>query len=1266
MTSIKIMTVNCQGLGDAHKRTDLFSYLKSKCYNIYCLQDTHFTEKMEPYIQAQWGYKCIFNSYRGNARGVAIMINNNFECEIHKYKCDNNGNLILADMTIEGEKITIVNIYGPNEDNAEFYLDVFKQLEEFQNEKYLICGDFNLVLNQNLDTNYYLHVNNPKSQSCILDNLETYDLVDPFRELYPKLKRYTWRKKNPIKQARLDFHLISKNLMQFVEKVTVENSYRSDHSGVVLNLKFKNIEKGPGLWKFNNSLLKDSKYIDCIKEVIKNTKLQYAVPIYNINQINIIDPENLQLTVNDQLFLETLLMEIRGKTISYSSFKKKEQNKLEQCLNEDIKTLEENEDKNNIDILEDKKNELLNLRKEKLKGHFIRAKAKWIEEGEKPTNYFCNMESRNYYSKLIAKIEKENGENITDQKEILRETKNFYQTLYSKPRKINEDCIIEKLKYLNFNILSDDEAKLIEGEITYSEAKYFLKNMKNDKSPGSDGFTTEFFKFFWIDIGYFIVRSINYSYNIKEMSNTQKLGIITCIPKPDKQKEYLKNWRPISLLNCVYKIASGCIANRIKKTLDTLISKDQTGFIKGRFIGENIRLIYDIMQYTDINNMPGLLLLVDFEKAFDSVSWEFIQKVLSIFNFKDSIKCWIQTLYNNAESAVTQNGFISERFKLERGCRQGDPLSPYIFILCAEILAILIKSNPEIKGIEIEGEEYLISQYADDTSFMLDGSPSSLDNTLRVLDYYAGVSGLKINYTKTKVIWIGSKKFSSEVFHRDKWKLEWGVTNFKLLGINFSVNLDQITDQNYDLKIREIKSTIKNWSHRKLTMLGRNTVLKTLIIPKITHLIISLPNPNEKLVKDLEKLFFNFIWENKPEKIKRDILIQDYGYGGIKMISLPKFFTALKCTWIRRIIKNSESKWAKLSKVITNINLDEIYNCGDYFIDIKQRKIINNFWNDVLQSWKILQKKEIPKNFEDMASVNIFYNSNIRKDFKPIIYTKYIEKNITMIHDLMDVHGNLLKYENFIARYDVDSNFLEYNSLISSVKSYQKKVLGLDVCPFQNLNRPKMSYNLKSILKDEKGCKEIYGVLKRTDIHPKAQTKYANLNYNISELEWRNYYILPFKITKNTTSQWFQYRILHRILATNSFLYKINYVDSDKCTFCNNEVETLEHLFYDCYKVYELWESIQRWIFNTKNEQIELSKKVILLGYTDKQNKVLNWLILNIKQYIYRTKIQKHQLNIFALQNIIKKNLEIERYILFKNCRYDEFYTLWFPWFKLC
>lgn len=144
--------------------------------------------------------------------------------------------------------------------------------------------------------------------------------------------------------------------------------------------------------------------------------------------------------------------------------------------------------------------------------------------------------------------------------------------------------------------------------------------------------------------------------------------------------------------------------------------------------------------------MPGLLLLVDFEKAFDSISWSFLYKVLEFFGFGKSIISWIKTLYKNAKLKVNQGGNLSSSFTIKRGCRQGDPLSPFIFVLCVEVLAYMIRSNKNIKGITVNGTEYRISQYADDTSLLLDGSSSSLNEALEVF----------IN-TIFRILWIKSK-----------------------------------------------------------------------------------------------------------------------------------------------------------------------------------------------------------------------------------------------------------------------------------------------------------------------------------------------------------------------------------------------------------------------------------------------------------------------------------------------------------------------------
>ena len=245
--------------------------------------------------------------------------------------------------------------------------------------------------------------------------------------------------------------------------------------------------------------------------------------------------------------------------------------------------------------------------------------------------------------------------------------------------------------------------------------------MANNKSPGSDGFTAEFFfLMFWKKLGHFVIISINHGYDTGELSLTQKQGVITCIPKDGKPRQYLKNWRPISLLNVVFIIASSCVWMRLKTCIHKLLSSDQNGFVPGRYIGENTRLVYDIMQFADENDIPGVILMIDFEKAFDIVSWYFIDKTLELFNFGESFRKWVKLFLNKSNSAVCQAGVISTFFPLHRGCRQGDPISSFLFLLCAEILAIRIKGNKNVRGITINDIEHIMSQYADDTLLIPD------------------------------------------------------------------------------------------------------------------------------------------------------------------------------------------------------------------------------------------------------------------------------------------------------------------------------------------------------------------------------------------------------------------------------------------------------------------------------------------------------------------------------------------------------------------
>ena len=298
-----------------------------------------------------------------------------------------------------------------------------------------------------------------------------------------------------------------------------------------------------------------------------------------------------------------------------------------------------------------------------------------------------------------------------------------------------------------------------------------LESFQNNKTPGNDGIPIEFYRKFWPLISESFIQCTNECFEKGKMSCSQKRTVITLIEKKGKDRSFLENWRPISLVNVDAKIMSKAIATRIKNVLPNIIHHNQTGLIKDRYIGETVRSILDIMDFTAKENIPGLLIFIDFQKAFDSLERNFLQRCLESFNFGPDFIRWVMTFYKNIQSCVINNGILSDYFTIERGVRQGDPLSSYLFVVAVETLAIAIRQNSLIKGITIGKTETKLLQYADDTTTVL-SDINSAQTIFRLLDDFKNISGLAVNPTKTEGMWIGSLRENKTKPFGIKWPNE--------------------------------------------------------------------------------------------------------------------------------------------------------------------------------------------------------------------------------------------------------------------------------------------------------------------------------------------------------------------------------------------------------------------------------------------------------------------------------------------------------------
>ena len=384
----------------------------------------------------------------------------------------------------------------------------------------------------------------------------------------------------------------------------------------------------------------------------------------------------------------------------------------------------------------------------------------------------------------------------------------FYTELYSNRDPPNHNNVSDAfLDQCRFPTLNEDAKQICEGVLTKVECFKSLQTFKNGKSSSNDGLTAEFYQVFWPTLGHLLVDALNSSYGKGELANSQKQGIIKLIEKKNKDKRYVANWRPISLLNVDVKTASKAITLRLEKVLSELISAEQCVYVKGRNIFDAVRTIGDIMDYTKLYNLPGLMVTIDFEKAFDSLSWNFLFKTLEKLNFGESFVRWIRLFYNNISSCIMNNGVATPFFSIGRGVRQGDPLSPYLFILALETLLTAIKQTRDIKGIVVENKEIKCIAFTDDlTNFLRD--KESYDSLSSLLKTYGECSGLKLNKDKKEAYWLGSS-----YRNHDREALDINKVNepIKILGIYFTYDQRKSRELNFDLTLKSIRKSFSRW-----------------------------------------------------------------------------------------------------------------------------------------------------------------------------------------------------------------------------------------------------------------------------------------------------------------------------------------------------------------------------------------------------------------------------------------------------------------------
>ena len=358
-----------------------FDYLKNKHGGIIFLQETFSSKEDEKKWAQEWNGNVYMSHGTKHSKGVAILMPK-CEYDIRKVLIDTEGRYILLDLNLEGTDLTLLNYYAPTKSNQveqTQYLDKLVPLVTEYHENLIWAGDFNVNINPKIDKKGGRQEKESNYAKKLINIMEELNLIDIGRTINPEVQRYTWRENTPhgIIQSRLDMFICPNNLIYNVKKCNIENSVYSDHNPITLSL-YTNSEsvRGKGTWKFNNSLLSDLEYIDKVKGIILECKKKYS-------------EEN-----NHSLIWDTVKTEIRGMTISHSTYISRLRKKQIQTLSKELETLDQilsnNPNDDNHQAYITTKKELEHLNNHITRGIMLRANVKYMELNEANNKFFLS------------------------------------------------------------------------------------------------------------------------------------------------------------------------------------------------------------------------------------------------------------------------------------------------------------------------------------------------------------------------------------------------------------------------------------------------------------------------------------------------------------------------------------------------------------------------------------------------------------------------------------------------------------------------------------------------------------------------------------------------------------------------------------------------------------------------------------------------------------------------------------------------------------
>lgn len=941
MLTVNICTWNVRGLRAREKQNEVIAMAKQNKIDILAVQETHINDtKFIKDFDKIFGVKSYWSFAIGRSGGVAILLFGKYRDLVLSHEHDWSGRVVTVDLKLG---LKILNIYAPLRSKEQ--IEFFNDLDHYacNARKLVVVGDFNCVENEIGDRLPARDRNVTYGAKSLIDFRNRCNLEDCWNKLHPGRPIMTW--KGTGVEARLDRVYATANLINEVQSTGVEDTVVSDHRPLTIKMRANGNIRGKGLWKLNPMLLEDERVNIDVRETLGR---------------------RLGGDVNEEQW-DALKEDLKKKLTNWGkkiAVEKREE--LRRVADAIVLLSKKGTTGPGLEEarirLKQKYSMLLKKRWDTVK---LKLRAENWELEHWASRHLISKQLGPCRHEITAIKREETGEIISDEKDIQRCVADYYEKLYK------TEAVSFTHTDLSFAGITEKNES---GVFTTEELTIALKSLDGKKAPGEDGLRASFYKKYWSVIGRPFTRMINHAVRNGKLPSSFYRGTIVLICKDEKKRDQLKSWRPITLLNLDYKIFAKALANRIYPALPAVVSDTQAANIAQRSTQHNIAAITDIMHWIERTNNAGAVFAIDSEKAFDRVNHNYMFRCLEKINWNDNLTEMIRLIYKEAISRVLVNGHATREIRIERGVRQGCPLSAALFIITMEPLLQKIKQKTTPLFLPIIGKVVPVFAFADDVTVIINGA-EEVKNVLQACESYERISGAKINKEKSELLFFGSKSVDTDEVYGVPVKRE-----IKILGTYF--NCSGPSKTNWWYKMKDLKEKIQQLEKIRVTIFARFQIAKSLILSPMQYIAQTL-QPDKKTIKKLDRIIFPYIWGSRVEGIKRSWLKEPKERGGYGILDLDLVARASHVVWTLRMLDSD----MPLVSAIVRFSLGTGIRFIEGSIDNTKPRLANprSYYQQVISDYRLILNRKKDANVRKMGIAEVV---NLLRDEKQYVVRK--------------------------------------------------------------------------------------------------------------------------------------------------------------------------------------------------------------------------------------------------------------------------------------